>query len=286
MSWILACVVVCAVPACADTSLLVEPAELKQSLGRVRMVDLRPAEEYNKAHIPGAVYCSLRSLDQLEANRRGLPISPEQARDLFRQLGINPDTRVVAYDDEGGRPAARFFYVAEFFGHKHVRVLNGGWTAWLEAGGDRETEARAVAPGTFQPRVNGKRMATAEWVRERLGLEKKKLMVLDARSPEEYAGKTAPAGRPGGRIPGAVHLDWRDTTTANGRGRFKSPEELRRLLVDRGFDPGCEAVTYCQSGTRSAHLYFILRLLGHSRVRNYDGSWEDWSARAGYPTEK
>ena len=143
-----------------------------------------------------------------------------------------------------------------------------------------ETEARPVPLGTYQPRANRNRIATAEWIRQRLGLEKNPL-VLDARSPKEYSGDMAPAGMRGGHIPGAVNLDWRETITENGR--FKTPEELRRLLQKHGVDFDREVVTYCNSGTRSSQLYFVLRLLGHPMVRNYDGSWLDWGSRLEFP---
>ena len=281
---LLAWLVVWAAASPCDVSPLIESEELKQSLGRVRVVDLRPAGDFQKGHIPGAVHCFVRRLDQQEANRRGLPLPLEQARALFHELGIHADTEVVAYDDHGGRFAARFFYFAEFFGHQRVRVLNGGWAAWLQAGGAPETEARPAPPGTFQPRVNHNRIATAEWIRERLE-QKNKPVVLDARSPEEYSGTVVTAGGRGGHIPGARNLDWRQTTTHNGRGRFRPPEELRRLVLEHGVDFGREVVAYCNSGTRSSQLYFVLRLLGHPRVRNYDGSWRDWAPRPEFPAE-
>ncbi len=104
------------------------------------------------------------------------------------------------------------------------------------------------------------------------------------RSPEEYAGDIAPAGIRGGHIPGAVNLGWRETITENGR--FKTPEELRCLLQGHGLDFDREVVTYCNSGTRSSQLYFVLRLLGHPKVRNYDGSWLDWGSRPEFPVEQ
>ena len=102
------------VAAPCDVSLLIEPKDLKQSLDRVRVVDLRSAEAFQKGHIPGAVHCFVRRLDQGEANRDGLPLPLEQAQTLFRELGIDADRMVVAYDNHGGRFAARFFYFAEF----------------------------------------------------------------------------------------------------------------------------------------------------------------------------
>ena len=269
--------------ATGDVSLLIEPKELTQSLDRVRVVDLRPAKAFRQGHIPGAAHCSVRRLDQMEANRRGLPLPLEEARALFRELGIDADRAVVAYDDHGGRFAARFFYIAEFFGHPGVRVLNGGWAAWQHAGGAVETEARPVSAGTFQPRANHHRIATAEWIHQRLEQEENPI-VLDARSPEEYSGELVTASPRGGHIPGAFNLDWRETIAANGR--FKPAEELRLLLQERGVDFDREAVTYCNSGTRSSHLYFVLRLLGHQSVRNYDGSWKDWGSRLEFPVER
>ena len=161
-----------------------------------------------------------------------------------------------------------------------MRVLNGGWAGWQHAGGAVETEARPVSTGTFQPRANDDRIATAEWIRQRLEQHENPI-VLDARSPEEYSGEVVTAGPRGGHIPGARNLDWREAIAANGR--FKPAKELRGLLRERGLDFDREVVTYCNSGTRSSHLYFVLRLLGHPRVRNYDGSGKTGALAANCP---
>src|SRR6266496_3851084 len=117
------CVLVVALAVHAG-DLIVSPAELKS--GSYRVVDLREEEPYLKGHIPGAVRVSLRELDDLEANRAGMPVPMDRAKALFARLGIDKNTVVVGYDDVNNRSAARLFYFLEFFGHDKVRVLDGG----------------------------------------------------------------------------------------------------------------------------------------------------------------
>ena len=270
----------------AGQSPLIQPAELKPMVSKVRLVDVRAGEEFAKGHIPGAVRLSLERLDDSAQNREGLPISVEAAAAIFRELGIDPQTNVVVYDGRGGPQAARFFYVAEFFGHTHVRVLDGGWQAWLAEGGPQETEPRAVAPGKFQPRPHPERIATAEWIQARLGAGAGKPVIIDARTADEYAGKRVAPGARGGHIPGAIHIDWQTTVTGQGGGRMKSPEELNSIMQAAGVDRGREAVVYCGIGLRASYLYLVLRALGFTRVRNYDAAWDEWGGRADLPIER
>ncbi|MBI2460686.1 MAG: hypothetical protein HYV61_04105, partial [Candidatus Rokubacteria bacterium] len=125
----------------ANPQLLIETEELAKLADDpgVRIVDLRAdlmagQAAYAKGHIKNAVFLSWKELDSVEANRQGYPIPSEQAEALFGRLGIDHDTRVVAYDDAGGLFAARLFYVLEFYGHDRVRVLNGGLTKWVGEG--------------------------------------------------------------------------------------------------------------------------------------------------------
>jgi thiosulfate/3-mercaptopyruvate sulfurtransferase len=137
-----------------------------------------------------------------------------------------------------------------------------------------------VQPAAFRARVDQRRLATAEWIRERLG--SRQLILLDARTPAEFAGQDVRAAR-GGHIPGAVNIPW--TLHLRDDGTFKPEATLRQMYTAIGLRSDDEAVGYCQTGVRGSHVYFVLRLLGYSRVRLYDGSWEEWGNRQELPLE-
>jgi len=261
----------------------------------IRLVDLRAkgAEgyaEYKKAHIPGAVYLNWQEIDDVTSNQKGLPMDQTKAEALFGKLGIDENTRVVAYDDSGGLWSTRLFFVLEFFGHKNVAVLNGGLTKWVKEGRPLSAEEPKIQPKKFVAKPNPKLIATAEWVRD--NLKNPGVCLVDARSPIEYQGKRTHPGKEedpeikrGGRIPGAVSIDW--TSTINPEDKtFKDAEELQKMLEKAGATKDREIVTYCRTGVRAAHDYFVARLLGYEKVRNYDGSWIDWGNRPDLPLER
>lgn len=269
--------------------LLIAPEELHRRLQApppdvppLVLLDLRPAEEYAKGHIAGAVSLDIYGFSLVDTSPAPLRAFLWMIEHVLGARGVTLDRPVVVYDEKSGMRAARAFWFLEYFGHPDTRLLDGGFTAWTRAGLPVTQEPSAPISTSDHQRwsttAHDDRLATWRTVYERLGREG--AVILDTRSDGEYYGTTVRAAR-GGAIPGAVHIEWTRNLTEDGT--FRPPDELRAMYEAAGVTPDAEVITYCQGGYRAAHSYLALRLLGYPRVRNYIGSWKEWGDRKELP---
>ena len=268
----------------ATLPLLLEPDDLEHHLNNadVRVVDLCRADIHARQHIPGSVHLDYTKIIRNTPPVLGLLPDAKTLSGIFSGLGLTPDTQVVAYDEEGGGKAARLLWTLHAMGHTHVTLLNGGLAAWAAEGHRVDSTAVSVTPTSYSVNVNNSVIADRAYVVGQL--KNSGVRLLDCRTAREFSGAVRSAER-AGHIPGAVNMEWLLAMDQSRNLRFKSPEELRALLAQRGITPDKEVVVYCHTHHRSAHTYMVLKSLGYERVRGYPGSWSDWGNAADTPVE-
>src|SRR5918993_5589733 len=269
----------------ANEHLLVSPKDLSGFISgtgarRALILDMRPPEQYAAGHIPSALHLDLWGVSLIDSDPAPLKAFMWMIEHLFQTHGVQSATPVVVYDEHSGIRAARAFWFLEYFGHPSVRLLDGGFNAWLAAGLEVTRDAAPPPKSDWTGKRQEHTIATHKEVRQ--AIRTIGAVVLDTRSDAEYTGTVARAKR-GGAIPGAVHIEW--TRNLSSSGEFKDPDELRQMYEDAGVTPDREVITYCQGGYRAAHSYLALRLLGYPRVRMYIGSWKEWGDREELPVE-
>jgi thiosulfate/3-mercaptopyruvate sulfurtransferase len=275
----------------AKPEALISIEEVAQRLGdpgmRVVEVDVDTAA-YQEGHIPGAV--GWNWTNQLCDTLVRDIIPRRELEELLGSSGIGNDTTVVLYGDNNNWFAAWAFWQLKVYGHRDVRLMNGGRKKWLEEGRALTTEQPNVQPSKYvagEPDYSLR--AYLPEVRE--AIERNGTALVDVRSPQEFSGEVlAPAGLPetcqrGGHIPGAKNIPW--AKACNDDGTFKSYDELRSLYEGMGVTPDKPVITYCRIGERSSHSWFALSyLLGYPKVKNYDGSWTEWGNLVAAPVER
>jgi thiosulfate/3-mercaptopyruvate sulfurtransferase len=261
--------------------LLIEPAELAKPevARRFVVLDARARKAFEEGRIPAARWLDAAAWEKAFGDGQ----DAEGWGKRIGELGIALGAPVVIYDDALAKDAARIWWILRFWGVRDVRLLNGGWSGWKAAGLPIETGPPMATPTVaFTPRPMTKRLATKDQVLA--SLEQHSLQIVDARSQGEYCGTEKLKNQRGGRVPGARHLDWTDLLDQQTK-RFKSPEELRKLLAQAGIDLASPTATYCQSGGRASVMAFTLELMGADRVSNYYRSWAEWGNAADTPVD-
>jgi len=231
-------------------------------------------ERYDAGHIPGAQFVDLETdlsgpADPAQGGRHPLP-DPDRFTAAMRRVGVGASSSVVVYGEADGYGAARAWWCLRYFGHPAVRVLDGGFPAWVAAGLPVETGATDVTPGDFEARPGGMPLLDAVAAAERA----RDGVLLDARAAERYRGETEPIDPVAGHIPGAVNAPADENVAPSGS--FRTPEELRARFAALGLKPGESRVgVYCGSGVSAAQQVLALELAG-IRAALYVGSWSDW----------
>lgn len=276
MSTILAAL---AILAQSSTGLLVSPAELAAMVGDPAVVVVAVgsrAGEFEAGHVPGARFVRYGDIAiDIDGIQSELP-PVDQLRKVLAAAGISDRSKVIIY----GAPiaATRMFFTLDYLGHPSARVLNGGLNAWKAHGGAVETgpSRAAAAAGALTPKVQGERVVSAGWIKERLSTAN--MTLLDARPDAEFTG--ADGGMNGmhvrGHLPDAQQLVW--NTLFDASGKFLSDAELRKKYDAIGARANTPLVSYCMVGMRASVTYFVARHLGYD-ARMYDGSIVDWTRR-------
>jgi len=277
----------------AHPEVLVTTDWVKENLDKhgIKLVEIDvDTKAYDAGHVPGAVGFNWQT--QLQDQVRRDIIGKEAFEKLVGGAGVSAKDTVILYGDNNNWFAAYGFWLFKIYGHKDVRLMNGGRVKWLnEKDKPLTTEVPNVTPVDYK--VAETRLELRAMLPEVMDISRTaKSNLVDVRSPDEFTGKViAPPGmsetaQRGGHIPGAKSVPW--STAVQQDGTFKSADDLQGIYVQqKGVDPKKPTVAYCRIGERSSHTWFVLKyLLGLDNVKNYDGSWTEYGNVVAAPIEK
>ena len=242
--------------------------------------------QYEAGHLPGAVFVDVaRDLAGPRTGTNGrhpLPASDDMAA-TFGRVGIGDDIQVIAYDQEAGAFASRLWWMLRYLGHDAVAVLDGGFAKWTREGRPVRGGVETRRPAGFTPRLRQEMRVTADETLAHLG--DPSVLLVDARSPDRYAGKPDPLDTIYGHIPGARNRYYRDNVSE--AGTMRAGRELRadfeKVLAGR---PANQVVMYCGSGITACHNLLAMEHSGLHGARLFAGSWSEWESDPNRPVER
>ena len=279
-----------------SNKILYTPKEVQKlaAEGKVLIIDVRDAEEYAEDHIPGAVNIPDMFYELSMTTKEGLDKMTSKFKKLFSEAGITKDKLTIIYEDNlstryGG--SCRGYFQLNYMGDENVGILDGGLVDWKRAGLPTNDEVVTASPTIFTLDINDAIMVTKDTMSEALGNTGIKL--LDNRDKVEWIGESSsPYGVDfaprKGRIPGAQWIEWYDFMENDASGyisHFKSAEAIREICAELGLLPEDDIIIYCFKGARAANTYVALKMAGFKNIRNYYGSWNEWSRDMALPID-
>jgi thiosulfate/3-mercaptopyruvate sulfurtransferase len=278
-------------PASTQQAVLVSTEWVAQHLHdpSIRLVEVDvDTKAYSEGHVPDAVGWAWDT-QLCDTIRRDI-IPKTKFEQLLGQSGISNATTVILYGDNNNWFAAWALWQLKVYGHRDVRLMDGGRKKWIAEGRELTTATPKITPATY--RASEPDTSIRAFLPEVMrASSERSAQLVDVRSPQEFTGEIlAPPGLPetcqrGGHIPGAKSIPW--GKACNEDGTFKSIDELRALYGGAGVTGEQPVIAYCRIGERSSHTWFVLKhLLGYKDVKNYDGSWTEWGNLVGAQIEK
>lgn len=273
----------------AEFNYLIEVDELLELAKKpnIKIIDFRKAEFYKKEHIKGALNIWRTDIEDTSYLYSGMMAGKEQIEILFSNLGINTGDTIIIYDDNALCDSSRLWWILQNYDFTNVKLFHGGIATWKANNGAVTTEIPKVIKGLFEltKTPSMKYYVTKEQMLKAVG---NKTIILDTRTTDEFTGKRQKKGSgKGGRIPNSRLIDWSIAVDYHGDKKMKSIEELNKIYNELGVSKSDTIIAYCHSGVRSAHTTFVLtQLLGYKNVKNYDGSWTEWSQFNDLPIEQ
>jgi thiosulfate/3-mercaptopyruvate sulfurtransferase len=239
----------------------------------LRVVALTPAADFAKGHVPGAAQIDWSELNLADTSDPAIAKWEGDIEAKLTRLGLAPSDAVVVYDG-GTLYAPRLWWILRQLGQRDIRVLNGGEPAWSAASAPVETGPSRATPAAmpYRGKPDPSLLATLDEVKAALG--KPDVILVDARTPQEYAT---------GHIPGAVNIAFTRNARADNPKTWLPATDLRAMYAAAGVTPDKRVIPYCSTGVRSATTLFTLLLLGYPDVALYTGSWQEWSGRPELP---
>ncbi len=266
--------------------ILYSPEEVKNLLNdkNTIIVDIREEDDYKKAHIPGSVSIPDVFFYLAETTEEGLKEFQDKFQKLFSEAGITHDKKVIIYEDAlnnryGG--SCRGYWFLTYLGHPDAGILDGGFSAWNKAGYPVDDIIPTPEAANFEVKTNDEIIATKDDVLA--ALNNPNIKILDNRDKDEWIGESSsPYGKDfvprKGRLQGARWIEWYKFMEGKADlPYFKSPEKIRAMCAEYGLYPDDDIIIYCFKGARVSNTFIAMHLAGFKHLRNYLGSWNEWS---------